>query len=193
MISEFPSDLQSTRDLLTGSLRSHPADHASAMPGDLLDDLLSRFQTNVATVAATPTLSWFAKIQSLIARPSFGLAALAVVILGLALPGMMAPTSTDSGFRGATVSAPAEAIRIILIHAPSSFAQQLEKSGDFERGAISSVSRVDDNISGPRVLVNFEESKISVINASDEVIHTAAIPADGSELSSAIAAAVSRL
>ncbi len=193
MIPELPSDLHTTRDLLKGSLRTHPADQASSMPEELLEDLVSRFQTTSSAVTQTPSLSWFAKIQLFISRPAFGVAALAVVILGLALPGMMAPTPPGSGFRGAINSTPAEAIRIILVQAPSTVAQQLEQSGDFEKGAISSISQLDNSLTGPRVLVDFQKSEISVINANGEVTHTAAIPADARDLSSAVAAAVSRL
>ncbi len=194
MNPELPSHLHSTRDLLLGSLRIHPEDQASAMPADLLADLTSRFEVPAPAAVQTPSLSWFAKIQSFVARPAFGVAALAVVILGLALPSMMAPAPVATGFRGAaTAVAPSESVRILLVQAPADIVSSLENSGDFETGAIASVSSIPADSSAARVIVNFETSEISAISADGTVISTDALPADPVALSAAIATAVSRL
>ena len=195
MNSDLPSHLHSTRDLLMGSLRLHPEDQPSAMPADLLADLTDRFEAPAPAAVRTPSLSWFAKIQSFVARPAFGVAALAVVILGLALPSMMAPAPVATGFRGAaTAVAPSESVRILLVQAPADIVSSLENSGDFETAAISAVSSLPAaDSSSARVIVNFETSEISAISADGTVISTDALPADPVALSAAIATAVSRL
>jgi hypothetical protein len=192
MNPELPRHLHSTRDLLMGSLRVHQTEKASEMPAELLSDLSTRFEATAAVRA--PSLSWFEKIQSFIARPAFGVAALATVILGLALPGILAPAPTGSGFRGAATSvAPAESIRILLVKAPADFVKSLENSGNFELGAIFAVSSIPTGPSAARVIVDFAKSEISAIAADGTVISTDAFPADSAALSRAIAVAVSRL
>ncbi|MES2475051.1 MAG: hypothetical protein V4640_04675 [Verrucomicrobiota bacterium] len=192
MIPELPSHLHSTRDLLIGSLGTHPVEKASAMPTELLSELVSRFEAT--TVVKAPSLSWFDKIQSFVSRPAFGVAAFAAVILAFVLPTMVAPVPTGSGFRGATSEASsADSVRIVLIQAPSQVVSSLENSGDFEKGAISAINSLPSDQTGPRVVVDFSKSEISIIRANGEVISTEALPNDSAALSGAIASAVSRL
>jgi len=193
MKRELPENLHSTCDLLAGSLQMRSSDQASQMPGELFDDLALRFNRVPAKAASAPSVSWFEKLQSFIARPAFGVAAFAMIILALTLPSMMSPTQ-GSGFRGANpISPTSEAVHIVLIHAPSEILRDLENSGDFEKGAISAVERVDDTLQGARVMVNFETSEITVVNGNGETTFTTSLPEDPNGLSSAIASAVSRL
>lgn len=193
MKPELPSHLHSTRDLLMGSLRSHPTETASDMPANLLADLTTHFQASAPAAVRVPSLSWFEKLQSFVSRPAFGLAALAVAILGFALPGMMTPAPTGTSFRGAPTSAIAgESVRIFLVGAPAHVASTLENSGDFEKGAILSVATLPGS-SSPRVVVDFTKSEITTVAADGSVLATETLPADNSALASAIAAAVSRL
>jgi hypothetical protein len=193
MNHKLPKNLEPTRDLLAGSLQLHASEQAPALPGDLLDDLASRFSTTPATAAPVRQRSWLAKVQSFIARPAFGMAALALVILGISVPRMIDSTRPTGGFRG-SISPTAEAhnIRIILIQSPAGFQQALANVGDFESSMISSATS-SDSITGPRILVDFATSTITALNASDEQIHTAPLPKDAEEISAAIATAVSRL
>jgi hypothetical protein len=193
MNHKLPKNLEPTRDLLAGSLQLHASEQAPALPGDLLDDLASRFSTTPATAAPVRQRSWLAKVQSFIARPAFGMAALALVILGISVPRMIDSTRPTGGFRG-SISPTAEAhnIRIILIQSPAGFQQALANVGDFESSMISSATS-SDSITGPRILVDFATSTIIALNASDEQIHTAPLPKDAEEISAAIATAVSRL
>jgi hypothetical protein len=193
MNHNLPKNLEPTRDLLAGSLQLHASEQAPALPGDLLDDLASRFSTTPATAAPVRQRSWLAKVQSFIARPAFGMAALALVILGISVPRMIDSTRPTGGFRG-SISPTAEAhnIRIILIQSPAGFQQALANVGDFESSMISSATS-SDSITGPRILVDFATSTIIALNASDEQIHTAPLPKDAEEISAAIATAVSRL
>lgn len=192
---DLPKNLESTRDLLAGSLHLHASEQAPALPGDLRNDLASRFSATSATAAPIQQRSWLAKAQSFIARPAFGMAALAFVILGISAPRMIDSTSTASsgGFRG-TVSPTAETrnMRIILIQSPAGFQQALANVGDFESSMISSTTN-SDGVTGPRILVDFATSTITALNASDEKIHSAPLPKDTAEISAAIASALSRL
>jgi hypothetical protein len=192
---DLPPNLESTRNLLAGSLQLHATEQAPAVPADLLNDLARRFNSAPVAAAVIQPRTWFEAVQSFIARPAFGMAALAIVILGISVPRMLDSTANRSGgsFRGA-VSSTTETrnIRIILIQSPAGFQQALANVGDFESSMISSATS-SDSITGPRILVDFVTSTITALNASDEKIHTAPLPKDAEEISAAIATAVSRL
>ncbi len=196
MNNDLPKALESTRNLLAGSLQLHATEQAPSAPGDLLNDLGRRFSSAQSVAAPLQSRSWLAGIQSFIARPAFGMAALAIVILGISVPSLTRSNSTPAGggFRGA-VTAPTQSrnLSIILIQAPTGVQSSLENSGDFESGVIFSTPSSKANASGPRILVDFVTSTISALNASDESIYTAPLPADAADLSAAIATAVSRL
>ncbi|MEY3896387.1 MAG: hypothetical protein RLZZ214_1907 [Verrucomicrobiota bacterium] len=190
---DLPPNLESTRSLLAGSLQLHATEQAPAVPADLLNDLVRRFNSAPVAAATIQPRTWFEAVQAFIARPAFGMAALAIVILGISVPRMIDSTSTASsgGFRG-TVSPTAETrnIRIVLIQSPTGFQQSLAR--DIEGGMISSAAS-SESITGPRVLVDFVTSTITAVNAADEKVHTAPLPTDAEEISAAIATAVSRL
>jgi hypothetical protein len=192
---DLPPNLESTRNLLAGSLQLHATEQAPAVPADLLNDLARRFNSAPVATAVIQPRTWFEAVQSFIARPAFGMAALAIVVLGISVPRMIDSSATRSGgtFRGA-VSNTAETrnIRIILIQSPAGFQQALANVGDFESSMISSATS-SDSITGPRILVDFVTSTITALNASDEKVHTAPLPEDAEETSAAIATAVSRL
>jgi hypothetical protein len=195
MNPQLSKDLQSTRDLLAGSLQMHATEKAPAISGELLDDLMRRFDRVPATAAATGTRSWFAVVQSFIARPAFGVAALACLVLGLTVPGLMDSSKPGkSGFRG-TVSSPlpSASARIILINAAPEILHQLQASGDFEDGAISTADQLDTTLSGARVLVDFASGTISAVTADGNEVYNARLPQDAAGLSAEIATALSRL
>lgn len=191
---DLPPKLESTRNLLAGSLQLHATEQAPMLPADLFSDLTRRFHSAPVDASSQPC-TWFEAIRSFIARPAFGMAAFAIVILGISVPHMIDTTSTRSsgGFRGA-VSPVAEArnIRIILIQSPAEFQQALAKVGDFESSMISSATG-SDSVTGPRVLVDFATSTITARNASDETVHSAPLPKNTEDISAAIATAISRL
>lgn len=196
MHHELPQNLESTRNLLAGSLQMHATEHAPTLPSDLLNDLSQRFNSAPVVMASGHTRSWFATLQSFVARPAFGVAALALVILGISVPNMIHSGTTHSsgGFRGAvTTTAKSQNLHIILIQAPSGFQKSLEAEGDFESGAISSTQSSAETATGPRILVDFASSTITAINSSDEKIHTAPLPENPADISAAIATAVSHL
>jgi hypothetical protein len=191
---ELPQDLQSTRDMLAGSLQMHASEKAPSLPGDLFEDMFQRFSQAPSVATAVESRTWFAAIQSFISRPAFGVAAFAVVVIGLALPNMMSPTVANAGFRGAVpVETATGNVRIVLIKAPSDIQKLIESSGDFEKGVISSVEMTAGADTGARVLVDFGAYTITAIDANGEAIHAATLPGDSNEISSAIALAVSKL
>jgi hypothetical protein len=195
MSSELPQTLEATRNVLVRSLQLHATERAPGVPAELLDDLVCRFNTKSAAIPSLQSRSWFEAIQSFIARPTFGIAALAIVVLGVSIPQLTDSHSAPASgsFRGA--SAPAAVgtnIRIILIQSYAGFRQELENLGDFENSMISSAASTN-NITGPRILVDFVALTITAVNAADEKIHTAPLPIGAEEISAAIATAVSRL
>jgi hypothetical protein len=193
MSRNLTNSLDSTRELLAGSLKMRADEKSPALPADLLEDISKHFAKEHAPVSPK-SRSWFAAVQSFIARPAFGLGALAMVILGLGLPAVMGPGKSETGFRGAA-SRPtqSESARIVLINAPSDVAQALASSGDFEAGMITSGDSITDAAPGARVVVNFPESNIVVFDAQGEEIHRSTVPKDTTELSAAIATALSHL
>lgn len=193
MNPQIPQDLQSTRNLLAGSLHLHATEKAPAVPADLLDDLLRRFDP--APAAPVRSKSWLAVVQSLISRPAFGVAALACVILGLAVPGFMDSSSSGkSGFRGGVSSpAPSAALRIILVKASPEILHQLEAGGDFEDGVISATDQLDPTATGARIVVDFESATITAVDADGNEAYSAPLPQDSADLSAEIATAISRL
>jgi hypothetical protein len=192
---DLPPNLHATRDLLAGSLQLHATEQAPAIPADLLNDLTRRFNSAPVVAASIQPRSWFEAVQSFIARPAFGMAALAIVVLGISVPRMIDSTSkpTSGSFRGAVSPTVAtSSIRIILIQSPAGFQQALANLGDFENDMISSATS-SDIITGPRILVDFVALTVTAVNASDEKIHTAPLPMGAEEISAAIATAISRL
>ena len=191
MMNDFPKTLESTRSLLNGSLQLHATEQAPSVPGDLLNDLARHFSSAQAIAAPIQSRSWLAAVQSFLARPAFGMAAIAVVILGISIPSL---TQSKSTFRGAmTTTAQSENLSIILIQAPSGVLGTLEKSDNFESGVISSTTSSQVSASGPRILVDYATSTITTVNSSNEQVYAAPLPADAAALSDAIVTAASRL
>ena len=195
MNPHLPENLQSTRDLLAGSLHMHATEKAPAVPADLLDDLMRRFDPAPAAAAPVRSKSWLASVQALLSRPAFGVAALACVILGVAVPGIMDSSSSGkSGFRGAVSSpAPSAAVRIILIKASPEILHTLQASGDFEDGAISAADHLDSTLTGARIVADFESATITAVDADGNEAYRAPLPQDSAELAAEIATALTRL
>jgi hypothetical protein len=189
MSIELPAHLQQTADILRNSLMLRADETAPALPAGLFDDMAARFDTSTALPAQPNKVSLFSKIQSFISAPAFGMAAAALVILAVVLP-MAVNTSENTGFRGgssdnaATVSS-----SIVLLGAPQDIVSSLGNSGDFEKGSLFTA----DTASGAKVIVDFNDAKITAITAGGQSVHTAALPSDKAALSDAIAEALSKL
>ncbi len=189
---ELPADLQPTADILRNSLMLRADEKTPALPADLFHDLAARFETSAAIPARLAKVSLFAKIQSFVSAPAFGMSAAALVILAVVLPTIL-KTSDGSGttnFRGGSAEIEATASpAIVLIGAPQDIVSTLGNSGDFEKGSIFTT----DTASGAKVIVDFNSSTITAITEDGQSIHTAGLPADNTALSTVIAEALSKL
>lgn len=192
MSLELPAHLQPTADILRNSLMFRSDEKAPALPAGLFEDVAARFETRAALPVRPAKVSLFARIQSFVSTPAFGMAAAALVIVAFVLP-MALKTSgnnENTGFRGgssdtaATVSA-----SIVLIGAPQDIVSSLGNSGDFEKGSIFT----SDTASGAKVIVDFHSTTITAITADGQSVHTAELPGDNADLSAAIAEALSKL
>ncbi len=192
MSIELPAHLQPTADILRNSLMLRADDKAPALPAGLFEDLAARFETSAVLPARPTKVSLFAKIQSFISTPAFGMSAAALVILAVVLPTALktSDNSENTSFRGgsgdigATVSS-----SIVLIGAPQDIVSSLGNSGDFEKGSIFTT----DTASGAKVIVDFNAATITAITADGQSVHTAELPSDKAALSAAIAEALSKL
>ena len=189
---ELPAELQHTANILRNSMKLNAQETAPALPADLFQDLASRFSPQTAP-AAPAKASIFEKARSFFATPAFGMSAVALVILAVALPSVMNTTETTS-FRGnattaadeETVAAPAS---IVLIRASDEVVSALKASGDFEKGSILT----SDTAKGAKVTVNFGNQTIVSKNAAGDTLYIGQIPADPAALNDAIATAIARL
>jgi hypothetical protein len=187
MEHELPPHLKATRKTLADSLPPDFSEAAPPMPAGLMDDLSRRFS---AANSAPLAKSRFAQIQAFLARPAFGMAALALVILVVGLPSVLDSRGGGS-IRGTTPGVEAaKNLRIVLIHATPSIREQLLKSGDFEADILSAPG---ETVTGPRVVIDFEKSTITALDAAGNAVHSASIPTDPADLSAAISEAMSRL
>lgn len=189
---ELPAHLQPTADILRNSLMLRSDEKAPALPAGLFEDLAARFRTSAAIPIPLAKVSLFAKIQSFISTPAFGMSAAALVILAVVLPTALktSDNSENTGFRGGSADIEATvSSSIVLIGAPQDIVSSLGNSGDFEKGSIFTT----DTASGAKVVVDFNTSKITAITADGQSVHTAELPADKAALSAAIAEALSKL
>lgn len=189
---DLPANLQRTADILRNSLMSPAHEKVPAMPAGLFEDLTARFGASAAFTAPPAKISLFGKIQSFVSTPAFGMAAAALVVLTVVIPGVMEPSGDNAatGFRGGSAGSQATAsASIVLIGAPQDIISSLGASGDFETGSILTA----DTASGPKVIVDFDRSTVISVTADGRTVHSAGLPADRAELSAAIAEALSKL
>ena len=85
---EVPEQLQATRDRLIHSLPSHPQEVAPPVPQRLMEDFSERFAPAPAAPAAAERAEsgLVDKVRRFFASPAFGLAAAAMLVLGLLVP-----------------------------------------------------------------------------------------------------------
>ena len=164
---------------------------APPIPADLLDDLIARFGKIAAMPAPAEKVYLFARIQSFVSTPSFGMAAAALAILAVALPTALRDSggSASTSFRGGSAGAAATASSIVLIGAPVDIVSSLGESGDFEKGSILTA----DTATGAKVIVDFNSATVTAIDANGQTVHSAGLPADRDELTAAIAEALGKL
>jgi hypothetical protein len=191
---DLPPHLHATRDLLMRSLPVHVLEQAPPMPAGLASDLLSRFEPRAARMTITAPASFFGKLRAFLATPGFGMAATAVVVLGLGIP--LLSNKEPESFRGdnppsATAS---EGTAICFVGRNKTLQAAIEKSGNFEVSAFRSAATSDAalTLAGPKVLVDFTTDTITAYDAAGKVVHTLKFPDQSSRVAGAVADAVSR-
>jgi hypothetical protein len=192
---ELPEHLHSTRDLLLSSLPAHPLEKAPSMPAGLADDLMARFAPKTIVTPVVGKASLFERLRAFLATPAFGIAAAAVVVLGVAAPMISKPVARET-FRGADSSAVAGgSVTILFVGTNSALQSAIENSGNFEASAFRSavdLASVQD-VAGPKVVINFNAGKIHAIDASGSEAYSARLPGAAEKVAAAVADAVSRL
>lgn len=187
---DLPSHLHSTRDLLMRSLVMHP-EQAPAMPAGLASDLSARFSPRPATAAPVKPVAWLDKVRHFLATPAFGMAAAAVVVMGIAAPMVSGPSSERETFRGQAAVASADAVGIVFVGNNPEVVSAIRASGDFEASAITTLEN-EAAPAGPAVIVDFSQGTVSSIARDGSTLHREDLPADASGVAAAIASALSR-
>lgn len=166
------------------------------MPCGLADELMARFAPK--TVVVTPVAkksSLVGKVRAFLATPAFGIAAAAVVVLGIAAP-MISGTAPQESFRGTDALAFAGGeVTIVFVGTNRAVQSAVEDSGNFEPSAFRSAvdfTAVQD-MSGAKVVIDFNGGNIIAINAEGTQVHSVRIPAETDKAAVAVADAVSRL
>lgn len=195
---DLPPHLHATRDLLMRSLPAHALEQAPPMPAGLAEDLMQRFEprahARAAAITATAPVSFFAKLRAFLATPGFGMAATAVVVLGLGVP--MLSNKEQGGMRGVPPSETlSEGTAICFVGQDKTLQAAIEKSGLFEGSAFRSATSSDAALAlgGPKVVVDFAANSITAYKADGSVVHTVKIPDQTARVAGAVADAVSRL
>jgi hypothetical protein len=188
MDPDLPERLLPTRDLLGRSLMLHPREEAPAMPAGLATDLALRFAPRAIERATPPRLSLVEKVRAWLASPGFGLAAAAVVVVGVAIP--MISTPDREIFRGSAQTAATDTVRIAFIGEDAAIESAIKSSGNFEAFAFAVGA---DSLPGPKVVIDFRTGVISAVDRDGDTVHSAPIPDDAKDAPDAVADAVSRL
>jgi hypothetical protein len=195
MHDELPEHLKTTCELLTRSLLGDSIEKASAMPASLARDLSVRFAAPAEAMLVAAPIPWYHKVRMFFITPAFGLAAVAIILLGVTLPMAVQPPAMPENFRGAAGSPVGEPAKIIFIGENASVRSAVESSGRFELAAISSVKSVKLAYvqTGPKIVVDFTAGTVTSVSQDGVKKHAAPIPAEAADLADAIAAALSHL
>ncbi|WP_035615159.1 hypothetical protein [Haloferula sp. BvORR071] len=187
---ELSPHLHSTRDLLMRSLPAHNSEQAPPMPEGLVNDLLSRFAP--PTVIVTRPESFFSKLRNFVATPGFGIAATAVVLLGVGMPIL---SKSREPFRGNVPVQSDESVGICFVGRNLELQSAIEKSGSFDVSAFRSATTREaaNAMSGAKVVVDFGDDTITAYDSAGGVKYKAKLPDDPVRVASAVADVVSRL
>ena len=190
MDPDLPERLLPARDLLSRSLVLHPRELAPAMPTGLAADLAVRFVPRIAE--PTPVrISLTERFRNWLASPSFGLAAAAAVVVGVAIPMLSAPdAATSEIFRGDTIAPATDTVWIAFIGENADVEAAIKSSGNFEAFAFAADAA---SLPGPKVVLDFRTGTVSAVNASGSTVHSSALPMEAKQAPDAVADAISRL
>jgi hypothetical protein len=193
---ELPEHLKATADLLSRSLHLHSQDRAPAVPKSLVNDL-----TSLAAPIRAPRsrVSWITKIQSLVTTPGFGLAATALLVIGLFAPAMMTSqpqeTASQETFRGANVTYSQSNAAIVLLTDNSETRQLMEESGLFDMSVVVETSdpMVAAELQSAKLLVDVKGGAIVGYNAQSREVLADQLPAESTKIAERIALAFGAL
>jgi hypothetical protein len=190
MDPDLPERLLPARNLLSRSLVLHPRELAPAMPSGLAADLVARFAPRTADF--TPVrVSLTERFYNWLASPSFGLAAAAAVVIGVAIPMLSAPdTATPDLFRGDSKASAADTVRIAFIGENAPMEAAIRSSGSFDAVAFAADAA---SLPGPKVVIDFRGGTISAVNASGSTVHSSPLPVEAKQAPDAVADSISRL
>lgn len=194
---DLPERLTSTRDLLTRSMPTHPIETAPPMPAGLASDLAARFAPKVAAPPVSANTTWFDRVRSFLATPGFGAVAVAVVVVGIAVPLFSGgkPEARES-FRGAeTTASPVVQTRIFFIGENTTALTAIENSGNFEASALvkGASAEAAQAAAGPKVVVDFASGTVTAYDAGGTEVSKSELSADGAKATAAVVKAVSGL
>jgi hypothetical protein len=190
MDPDLPERLLPARDLLNRSLVLHPRDLAPAMPSGLAADLVARFAQRTAEPAFR-RISLTERFRNWLASPSFGLAAAAAVVIGVAIPMLSAPDpATPDLFRGDTQAPATGTVRIAFIGENANVEAAIKSSRTIEAVAFAADAA---SLPGPKVVIDFHRGTISAINASGTTVHSTPRPMEAKQAPDVVADAISRL
>ncbi|MEK7953789.1 hypothetical protein [Luteolibacter soli] len=186
----LPERLLPARDLLTRSLVLHPQDLAPAMPSGLAADLAARFAPRMAE-SAPVRIPLTERFRNWLSSPSFGLAAAAAVVIGVAIPMLSAPDpSTPEIFRGETMASVSDTVRIAFIGENADVTAAIKSSGNFEAFAFAADAA---SLPGPKVVIDFRTGTVNSVNSSGQTIHSSRLPIEAKQTPDVVADAISRL
>jgi hypothetical protein len=190
MDPDLPERLLPARDLLSRSLVLHPRELAPAMPSGLAADLAVRFAPR-ADEAPPARISLTERFRNWLGSPSFGLAAAAAVVVGVAIPMLSAPdAATSEIFRGDTIAPATDTVRIAFIGENADVEAAIKSSGNFEAFAFAADAA---SLPGPKVVLDFRAGTVSAVNAGGITVHSSALPMEAKQAPDAVADAISRL
>jgi hypothetical protein len=195
---EVPEKLQATKDRLIHSLSSHPEEVAPPVPQRLMEDFSERFApAQVAPASQVVEGKLVDKVRRFFSSPAFGLAAAAVLLLGLLVP-QLVERSKDGPetFRAAGDAPVADHVsRIVFVGNGEEFVAAVESSEVFEPTSLVTANDLESALfePDPKVVVDFNAGTLCVFNRDGEKTFTEDLPKDPSDLPAAIAAALTQL
>jgi hypothetical protein len=163
-----------------------------------MEDFAERFgPAQAAPVAEVVEERFVDKVRRFFSSPAFGLAAAAVLLLGLLVP-QLVDRSKDGPetFRAAGDAAESDHVsRIIFVGDGAEFVAAVESSEVFEPTSLVTASDLDSALfePDPKVVIDFGAGTLSVYSGDGERTFSEALPKSPEDLPAAIAAALTQL
>ena len=194
----IPDHLETTRNILAGSLRFRSDEAPPSIPQDLLSDLTHRFTPTHRIIVEPPkhSVSILERAMRFFSTPAMGATALIALVLSFAATSLVPEQAeTTRGGYAIDSSLAKSPTSILLAGGPYDIVSALGSIGDLEVNSLIQVESMaaTSDIAGAKVIVDFKGGAILSLNSSGETVSSAEIPADLGDLSMAIVQAVSQL